>query len=83
MLDVLFLGRYDSPIPTNNGNKAMFDFSSHYALVKSVMQTKAKEQHKPSLDNKASMAAYAKAVGIQGKASYGLPQADVMVIEYV
>jgi hypothetical protein len=60
----------------------MFDFSSHYALVKSVMQTKAKEQHKPSLDNKASMQAYAKAVGIQGKACYGLPQADVMVIEY-
>jgi hypothetical protein len=60
----------------------MFDFSSHYALVKSVMQSKAKEQHKPSLDNKASMQAYAKAVGIQGKACYGLPQADVMVIEY-
>ena len=48
----------------------MFDFSSHYALVKSVMQTKAKEQHKPSLDNKESMAAYAKAVGNTGKAKF-------------
>lgn len=48
----------------------MFDFRSHYALVKSVMQTKAKEQYKPSLDNKASMVAYAKAVGATGKAKF-------------
>ena len=48
----------------------MFDFSSHYALVKSVIMTKAKEEHKPSLDNKASMAAYAKAVGVTGKAKF-------------
>lgn len=41
----------------------MFDFSSHYALVKYVMQNKAKEEHKPRLDNKASMQAYAEAVG--------------------
>ena len=61
----------------------MFDFRSHYALIKSAMQDKAKAQHKPSLADKASMQAYAKAVGIQGKACYGLPQADVMVIEYV
>ena len=47
------------------------------------MVDKAKEQHKPSLDNKASMQAYAKAVGVSGKASFGLPQADVMVIDYV
>jgi hypothetical protein len=60
----------------------MQDFKSFYSILKSVMVDKAKEQHKPNLDNKASMAAYAKAVGIQGKASYGLPQADVMVVEY-
>lgn len=48
----------------------MFDFRSHYALVKSVMQTKAKEEHKPSLCNKASMAAYAKATGNTGKARF-------------
>jgi len=45
------------------------------------MQTKAKEEHKPSLDNKASMAAYAKAVGSQGKASFGIPQIEA--IDYV
>lgn len=59
----------------------MLDFRSHYALVKSVMQTKAKEEHKPSLGNKASMAAYAKAVGIQGKASF--MSAQMEVIDYV
>lgn len=48
----------------------MFDFRSHYAIVKSVMQTKVKEEHKPSLDNKASMQAYAKAVGNTGKAKF-------------
>lgn len=48
----------------------MFDFRSHYALVRSVMQTKAKEEHNPSLGNKASMAAYAKAVGATGKAKF-------------
>lgn len=61
----------------------MFDFRSHYALVKSVMQTKAREEHKPSLCNKASMAAYARAVGVSGKASFDLPQADPMTVEYV
>ena len=65
----------------------MQDFKSFYSILKSVMVDKAKEQHKPSLDNKASMQAYAKAVGVQGKASFGLPQADVMgdygVIDYV
>ena len=48
----------------------MFDFKSHYTILKSVMVDKAKAQHKPSLSNKASMAAYAKAVGIQGKAKF-------------
>ena len=60
----------------------MFDFRSHYALVKSVMQNKAKEQHKPSLDNKASMAAYAQATGNTGKASF-VPEQSLMVIDYV
>ena len=59
----------------------MFDFSSHYAIVKSVIQTKAKEEHKPSLDNKAAMVAYAKATGNTGKASFGLPQIEA--IDYV
>ena len=60
----------------------MQDFKSFYSILKSIMVDKAKEQHNPSLDNKASMQAYAKAVGVSGKASFGLPKADVMVIEY-
>lgn len=64
----------------------MLDFRSHYALIKSVMQDKAKEEHKPSLSNKASMQAYAKAVGeydrtVLGRASFGLPQIET--IDYV
>ena len=59
----------------------MFDFRSHYALVKSVMQTKAKEEHKPSIDNKASMAAYARATGNTGKASF-MPEQKFDVIEW-
>lgn len=48
----------------------MFDFKGCFDLIKSVMIDKAKEQHKPSLDNKASMAAYAKATGNTGKAKF-------------
>lgn len=48
----------------------MFDFSSHYALLKSVMTDKVKAEIKPSLNDKASMAAYAKAVGATGKAKF-------------
>lgn len=66
----------------------MFDFKSHYAIVKSVIMTKAKEEHKPSLDNKASMAAYAKAVSqydktVLGKANFMPAQSDDVVIDYV
>lgn len=62
----------------------MFDFRSHYALVKSVMQTKAKEQHKPSLGNKAAMAAYAQATGNIGRACFTATQSlPDMVIDYV
>ena len=48
----------------------MFDTAAFYSILKSVMQTKAKEEYKPSLDNKAAMAAYAKAVGNTGKAKF-------------
>ena len=61
----------------------MQDFKSFYSILKSIIVDKAKEQHKPSLDNKASMAAYAKAVGVSGKACFGLPQAELMMVEYV
>lgn len=45
------------------------------------MVDKAKEEHKPNLDNKASMAAYAIATGNTGKASF-MPE-QMEVIEYV
>jgi hypothetical protein len=60
----------------------MFDFKGCFDLIKSVMVDKAKEEHKPRLCNKASMAAYAKATGNTGKASFGIQQAD-MIVEYV
>lgn len=60
----------------------MFDFKSHFNIVKSVAQQVAKEIHKPSLSNKESMVAYAKAVGATGKASF-MPEKHNGVIEYV
>ena len=59
----------------------MFDTAAFYSILKSVMVDKAKEEHKPSLCNKASMAAYARAVGVSGKASFGISQTEV--IDYV
>lgn len=61
----------------------MQDFKSFYSILKSVMVDKAKAEIKPSLNDKASMQAYAKATGNIGKASFGLPQADLMVVDYV
>jgi hypothetical protein len=63
------------------GITIMQDFKSFYSILKSVMVDKAKEGHKPSLDNKASMAAYAKAVRVSGRATFGIPQAGT--IDYV
>lgn len=48
----------------------MFDTAAFYNIFKSVLVDKAKEEHKPSLANKAAMAAYAKAVGATGKAKF-------------
>ena len=63
------------------GITIMFDTAAFYSILKSVMVDKAKEQHKPSIDNKASMAAYAKATGNTGKAKFMSEQSEV--IEYV
>lgn len=60
----------------------MFDFKSHLAIVKSVAQETAKSMHKPSLQSKESMAAYAKAIGATGKASFTVEH-EAMVIDYV
>lgn len=45
----------------------MLDFKAHFNIVKSVAQAVAKEIHKPSLNSKESMVAYAKAIGASGK----------------
>lgn len=63
----------------------MFDFKSHLAIVKTVAQEAAKAMHKPSLNNKQAMAAYAKAIGASGKKASFMEeqQAQSMVIDYV
>ena len=62
----------------------MFDTAAFYSILKSVMVDKAKEQHKPSLCNKASMAAYAVATGNTGRACFTATQSlPDMVIDYV
>jgi len=59
----------------------MFDFKSHFAIVKSVAQETAKAMHKPSLSNKESMATYARTIGVTGKASF-MPEQKSDVIEW-
>ena len=59
----------------------MFDFKSHFAIVKSIAQETAKAMHKPSLDNKESMVAYARTIGATGKASF-MPEQKSDVIEW-
>lgn len=61
------------------------DFRSYFQIVQSSAQTMAKELHKPSLNNKESMANYAKAIGASGvKASFTSEQKEkAMVVEYV
>lgn len=60
----------------------MFDFSSHYQIVKSVLASKAKEEHKPSLNNKQAMADYAKAIGASGKKASFTDEQKADVIEW-
>jgi hypothetical protein len=62
----------------------MFDTAAFYSILKSVVVDKAKEEHKPSLGNKAAMAAYAKATGNTGRACFTATQSlPDMVIDYV
>lgn len=63
----------------------MIDFKAYFQIVQSSAQAMAKAMHKPSLQNKESMAAYAKAIGASGKkASFTMEQkANDMLIEYV
>lgn len=59
------------------------DFSSHYQIVKSVLASKAKEEHNPSLNNKTAMEAYAKAVGSFGKKASFTMEQKADSIDYV
>jgi hypothetical protein len=53
----------------------MIDIKAFFNISKSVVAQAAKAKHKPSLNNKAAMEAYAKAVGSFGKkASFTMEQ---------
>ena len=60
----------------------MFDTRALYAIFKSIIADKAKEEHKPTLSNLESMKAYQQATGNTQKASFNIDQAN-MGIEYV
>lgn len=58
----------------------MIDFRSYFQIAQSSAQAMAKAMHKPSLSNKQSMAAYAKAIGASGvKASFTTEQKADMI----
>ena len=60
----------------------MIDTRALYAIFKSIIADKAKEQHKPALSNMESMKAYQEATGRTQKASFNTDQVN-MVIDYV
>lgn len=58
----------------------MFDFKSYFQIAQSSAQAMAKAMHKPSLQSKESMAAYAQAIGASGKkASFTEEQQSDMI----
>ena len=60
----------------------MFDFRSYFQIVQSSAQAMAKEMHKPRLESKESMAAYAKAIGASGKKASFTSEQKADMIEY-
>ena len=60
----------------------MIDSKAIYAIFKSIIADKAKEQHKPSLSDMESMKAYQQATKATGRACFTATQSN-MVIEYV
>ena len=60
----------------------MIDSKAIYAIFKSIIADKAKEEHQPALSNMESMKAYQQATGSTQKASFNIDQAN-MVIDYV
>jgi len=55
-----------------------FDIKAYFQIVKSTAQSTAKAMHKPTLNNKESMAAYAKAIGATGKKASFIEQSDTI-----
>ena len=60
----------------------MLDSKAIYAIFKSIIADKAKEEHKPSLSNLESMKAYQEATKATGRACFTTSQFN-MVIDYV
>ena len=60
----------------------MIDSKAIYAIFKSIIADKAKEQHKPALSNMESMKAYQQATKATGRAYFTDTQSN-MVIDYV
>lgn len=63
----------------------MLDTKAIYAIFKSIIADRAKEQHNPTLSNKASMKAYQQATGNTQRASFkvGNDYQACGAIEYV
>ena len=61
----------------------MIDSKAIYAIFKSIIADKAKEQHKPTLSNMESMKAYQEATKATGRACFTATQNSDMVIDYV
>ena len=61
----------------------MIDTRALYAIFKSIIADKAKEEHKPTLSNVESMKAYQQATKATGRACFTATQSSEMVIDYV
>lgn len=61
----------------------MSDINAFFNISKSVVATAAKAMHKPSLQSKESMAAYAKAIGASGKKASFTMEQKAASIDYV
>ena len=60
----------------------MIDSKAIYAIFKSIIADKAKEEHKPALSNLESMRAFQQATKATGRACFTATQSN-MVIDYV
>ena len=61
----------------------MIDYKAFFSISKSVVAQVAKAKHKPSLNNKESMVAYANAIGASGKKASFTMEQKADSIDYV